>query len=160
VSTASVAPIPSSSEKKVSVPPKLLTQGEENQKKTEQYQGQPQTKEQILAAAKENAKPTSNECPSGGIGSKSEDIKSYVERQEGLQIRISAAIERLYRKEVEGNAAIAQFNSFIDESNQLIIWGRGKVTDEGVCNRPEITQRISKSYRTTEYLLKIYKQSL
>jgi hypothetical protein len=137
---------------------KLLEQEEGRYQKSQQYQGQPQTKEQILQSAKENAQSNSNVCPTGALRSNSEDIRSYIERQEALQNKIAASIERFYRKELERNAAIGESNSFVNESNELINWGKGKVTD-GACNRPEITDLISKSYKATKNLIEKYQKS-
>jgi len=139
---------------------KELEKVEQKNNQSQKYQGDVKTQDQIRKEAAENAKVNTNSCPSSTPHSKIEDVRHYIEQQEKLQVKFAASMEKFYKNAINKNTAINEFNALNNESNALIIWGQGKVTDAGVCNRPEITNLISKAFETTKVILLEYRTAV
>ena len=136
-----------------------LEDEEANEKRKNVYQGQTQPASKSLQKAQENAKSDTQSCPNGSPRRKLEDVKEYISRQEELQRKIAKSIERFTSKAIEKNLAIDDFNNIIQESNDIVLWGRGKVTD-GACGAVSQTEIIGKAIGQTKYLINEYKSAL
>jgi hypothetical protein len=139
---------------------KELEKEDQKYKQSQTFQGEPKSQEQIRRDAAENIKLNIVACPPNANASKIEDVRNYIEQQEKLQVKFSASMEKFFKKGINKNTAINEFNAINNESNALIIWGQGKVTDAGVCNRPEITNLISKAAETTKKILLEYRDAV
>jgi hypothetical protein len=136
-----------------------LEDAEENEKRRNLHQGQAQPAERSLQRARENAKSDPSACPQGSTRRKIEDVKEFLVRHEELQKKFAMSLERFTTKAIEKNPAIDEFNQLIKESNELVVWGRGKVTD-GACGSPAQTAVIGKAIGATKILIEDYRRVL
>lgn len=102
---------------------KELEKEDQKYKQSQTFQGEPKSQEQIRKDAAENVKLNIVACPPNSNASKIEDIRNYIEQQEKLQVKFSASMEKFFKKGINKNAAINEFNAINNESNALIIWG-------------------------------------
>jgi hypothetical protein len=140
----------------------LLEQLEEEEKKeriSNIHQGPSKRAAESLQNARDNAQVNVNSCAAGAVTRKIEDVKEYITRQEDIQIRIAASLERFTSKIITRNQAIDELNGLIIQSNEIVTWGRGKVTD-GTCGPIKQTEIISKSIGATKFLIQDYKKAL
>jgi hypothetical protein len=140
----------------------LLEQLEDEEKKERTrntYQGQPKPTEKTLQNARENARPNTESCPKGSKSRNIEDVKEYISRHEKLQEKLAMALEQYTTKNIQKNTAINQFNMLIGESNEIVIWARGRVTD-GACGPVKQTEIIGKAYGATKLLIEEIKKSI
>ena len=133
-----------------------LEEEEESEKRKNHHQGRPEPASKTLKKARDNAKSDVNSCPSGTKKRKIEDVRVYLNRQDELQQKFANSIERYTTKEIDRNSAIDEFNKLISESNEIVVWGKGKVTN-GTCGSPKQTEIIAKSIGTTDNLIKEYR---
>ena len=136
-----------------------LEEEEESEKRKNLHQGQAQPASQSLQKARDNAKSDSKYCPPGSIRRKIEDVREYLKRQDEIQQKFAASLERFTSKEIDKNSAIDESNKLIMESNDLVFWGRGKVTD-GACGSTKQTEILGKSIGATKNLINEYKRAL
>jgi hypothetical protein len=136
-----------------------LEEQEASERRKNVYQGQAQPASKSLQKAQENARSDAQSCPQGSTMRKLEDVKEYITRQEELQGRIAVSIERFTSKAIEKNLAIDDFNKIIEVSNEIVLWGRGKVTD-GACGSVSQTEIIGKAIGQTKYLINEYRSVL
>lgn len=140
----------------------LLEQLEEEEQKERSrnfHQGPSKPAAQTLQNARNNAQANVNSCPSGSNRRKIEDVKEYIAKQEDLQIKVAASLERFTSKLIERNQAINEFNSLVNQSNEIVIWGRGKVTN-GACGSVAQTEIIGKAIGATNLLFDDYRKAL
>ena len=143
-------------------PKSLLEQLEEEEKKeriSNIHQGPAKLANETLKNARDNANAKVKSCAQGSNRRKIEDVKEYIAKQEDLQIKIAASLERFTSKLIERSQAINEANGFINQSNEIIIWGRGKVTD-GTCGSVAQAEIIGKAASATKFLINEYKKAL
>lgn len=136
-----------------------LDEAEENEKRKNFHQGQTQAAGKTIQRARENAKSEASTCPSGSRPRKIEDVREYLIRQDALQQKFAASLERFTSKAMEKNTAIDEFNQLIAENNEIVVWGQGKVTN-GACGSPKQTEIIGKAIGTTKNLIEEYRRVL
>lgn len=140
----------------------LLEQLEEEERKERTsniHQGPTKPAAQTLQNARNNAQANINSCAQGSNRRKIEDVKEYITKQEDLQIKVAASLERFTSKLIERNQAVNEFNSLISQSNEIVIWGRGKVTD-GACGSVAQTEIIGKAIGASKLLFDDYRKAL
>jgi hypothetical protein len=140
----------------------LLEQLEEAERKERIgniHQGPSKPAVQTLQNARNNAQANTNSCPQGSNRRKIEDVKEYIAKQEDLQIKVAASLERFTSKLIERNQAVNEFNNLINQSNEIVIWGRGKVTD-GACGSIAQTEIIGKAIGASKLLIDDYRKLL
>jgi hypothetical protein len=140
----------------------LLEQLEEEERKERTsniHQGPSKPAAQTLQNARNNAQANTNSCPQGSNRRKIEDVKEYIAKQEDFQIKVAASLERFTSRLIERNQAVNEFNSLINQSNEIVIWGRGKVTD-GACGSVAQTEIIGKAYGASKLLIDDYRKLL
>jgi hypothetical protein len=136
-----------------------LEEEEESERKKNSHQGPSQPASKSLQKARENAKSNANTCPAGSTVRKIEDVRVFLEKQEGLQQKLASSLERFTSNSIPKNSAILEFNQLIEESNEVVKWGWGKVTN-GACGSPKQTEIIGKAVSATKILIEEYKRVL
>lgn len=144
-------------------PKSLLEQLEEEEKKeriSNIHQGPAKLANETLKNARDNAQANVNSCALGSSNvRKIEDVREYLARQEDFHKKIAASLERFTSKLIDRNQAINEANTLIRESNEIVIWGRGKVTD-GMCGPVGQTEIIAKAIGASKFLIDEYKKAL
>lgn len=143
-------------------PKTLLEQLEEEERKeriSNIHQGPSKPAAQTLQNARNNAQANANSCPQGSNRRKIEDVKEYIAKQEDLQIKVAASLERFTSKLIERNQAVNEFNNLINQSNEIVVWGRGKVTD-GACGSVPQTEIIGRAIGATKLLMDEYRKAI
>lgn len=136
-----------------------LEEEEESEKRKSLHQGQEKPASESLQKARDHAKSDAKSCPSGSTTRKAEDVREYLKLQDQIQQRFAASLERFTTKKIDKNSAIDDFNKLIMESNDIVLWGRGKVTD-GACGSTMQTEIIGKAIGATKNLIIEYKRAL
>jgi hypothetical protein len=140
----------------------LLEQLEEEEKKeriNNIHQGPLKPAAETLRNARDNAKSNPTSSPAGANIRKIEDVKEYIAKQENLQIKIAASLEQFTSKLILRSQAVNEFNSLVNQSNEIVIWGRGKVTD-GTCGSVAQTEIIGKAIGASNLLFDEYRKAL
>lgn len=127
--------------------------------KKENYSGGRISAGEAVSASRGKSIPPASQCPPGSVQRKSDDVRHYLVSQEKLQAALGLSIERFTSKQLTRNQAIAELNSLINESNKIIEWGYGKVTN-GACGPAAVTELIQESIGSTKTLISQYKTSL
>ena len=128
-----------------------LEDEENNEKQKLLHKGQAQPASKSLQRARDNAQSNATSCPKGTRTRNIEDVRAYLIRQDEILQKFAASIERFTTKAIEKNSAI--------ESNDIVVWGRGKVTD-GVCGSINQTEIIGKAIGATKILIEDYRRAL
>jgi len=136
-----------------------LEEEEEKERRKNMYQGQSVSATQSVQKARENAKADVNSCPPGSTRRTIEDVRVYLQRQEDLQQKLASSLEKFTTRAIDKNPAIVELNQLINESNEIVIWGRGRVTD-GACGPTKQTEIIGKAINATKALIDDYKRAV
>ena len=136
-----------------------LEDEENNEKQKKLHKGQEQPASKSLQRARDNAQSNATSCPKGTRTRNIEDVRAYLIRQDEILQKFAASIERFTTKAIEKNSAIDEFNKLVSESNDIVVWGRGKVTD-GVCGSINQTEIIGKAIGATSILIEDYRRAL
>jgi hypothetical protein len=136
-----------------------LDEEEEKARRENVYQGASLSAGQALERARQRAQADPNDCPSGSVSRKPEDVRHYITSQERLQGKVAASIERFTSRAIPKSQAINEFNTLISENNELVKWGWGKVTN-GACGPVAITKLIGESSATTSNLFKELREAI
>jgi hypothetical protein len=144
-------------------PKSLLEQLEAEEKKeriSNIHQGPSKPATETLKNARDNAQANTNSCVVGSSNRrKIEDVKEYIIKQEEFQIKMAASLEKFTSKLTTRNQAVNEFNSLINQNNEVIVWGQGRVTN-GVCGPVAQTEIIGKAIGASNILIEEYRKAL
>lgn len=122
-----------------------------------QYEGKVQSATESLLTARSRAKSESNTCPPGLKRRNADDVKEFLRLHDSIQRKLAASLEGYTNRTIDKYEAIDRLNRYIDDSNGINSWGKGRVT-EGACGSPRETELIGKSANTTYLLIQDYKR--
>ena len=127
--------------------------------KSQKFQGEIKDAQEVLQSAKSRSHANANFCPAGSVDRKPEDVANYLRQQDEFHKKFAISMARFSSNEIGKNAAIRDLNALVNDSNILIVWGHGKVTN-GTCGPEKITDLIGKADNTTNNLIQDYKKML